>query len=115
MQLLDDVRVVSLAINLPGPLAAARLAEFGASVTKIEPPSGRVVLEEAAERAGDAVRHGIMGDGAMLGGAFPGYGISESADGYVALGAVEPHFFTLTLETFGVDGTHEALRKPFAA
>lgn len=249
MQLLDDVRVVSLAINLPGPLAAARLAEFGACVTKVEPPSGdplaagapdwyqhlirqqsvialdikaerakldalladadllitsmrpsalarlgrarpqgsfprlclieivgheddradvpghdlnyqavhgtlsppampkvpiadmlgaeravstalaalhgrnktgagasyRVVLEEAAQRAGDAVRHGLMGGGAMLGGAYPGYGIYESADGFVALGAVEPHFFTRTLETFGVDGTHEAMRKALAA
>ncbi|ORI19446.1 CoA transferase [Rhodococcus sp. 1163] len=248
VQLLDDVRVVSLAINLPGPLAAARLAEFGAFVTKVEPPSGdplaavapdwyrhlthlqsvvtldikaerakldtlladsdllitsmrpsalarlglarpqesfprlclieivghdgdradvpghdlnyqavhgtlsppampkvpiadmlgaeravstalaalhgrnktgvgasyRVVLEEAAQRAGDAVRHGLMGDGATLGGAFPGYGIYESADGFVALGAVEPHFFTRTLETFGVDGTHDQMRKAFA-
>lgn len=37
---LDGVRVVSLAINLPGPLAAARLASMGASVTKVEPPQG---------------------------------------------------------------------------
>jgi crotonobetainyl-CoA:carnitine CoA-transferase CaiB-like acyl-CoA transferase len=31
---------VSVAVNLPGPLAASRLAEFGASVTKVEPPAG---------------------------------------------------------------------------
>lgn len=37
---LDDVTVISLAINLPGPLAAARLAELGARVIKIEPPTG---------------------------------------------------------------------------
>lgn len=37
---LDGTRVVSLAINLPGPLAAARLAEYGAAVTKVEPPFG---------------------------------------------------------------------------
>ncbi|TAM65568.1 CoA transferase [Mycobacterium sp.] len=245
---LVGVRVVSLAINLPGPLAAARLAELGATVTKVEPPSGdplagavpgwyaqlimrqtvvaldiksdraklddlladadllitsmrpsaldrlglacphqtfpqlslieivghdgdatevpghdlnyqavhgtltppsmpkvpiadmlgaertvstalaaliartksgggrayRVVLEEAAARAGDAVRHGLMGEGAVLGGAFPGYGIYESADGYVALGAIEPHFFGRVLETFGADGTHEGIRAAFA-
>lgn len=40
INVLDGVRVVSLAINLPGPLAAARLAALGASVTKVEPPSG---------------------------------------------------------------------------
>jgi alpha-methylacyl-CoA racemase len=34
------VRVVSLATNIPGPLAAARLRAMGAAVTKIEPPSG---------------------------------------------------------------------------
>ena len=37
---LAGIRVVSVAVNLPGPLAAARLAEFGAEVVKIEPPTG---------------------------------------------------------------------------
>lgn len=247
-QPLDGVRVVSLAVNLPGPLAAARLAELGATVTKVEPPSGdplasvtpdwyshltqqqtvvaldiktdrakldelladadllitsmrpsalhrlglarphetfpqlslieivghdgdgadvpghdlnyqavhgtltppsmpkvpiadmlgaeravstalaaliartssgggqtyRVALEEAAARAGDAVRYGLMGDGAPLGGAFPGYGIYPCADGNVALGAVEPHFFARVLETFSADGTHRSLLDAFA-
>jgi crotonobetainyl-CoA:carnitine CoA-transferase CaiB-like acyl-CoA transferase len=34
------VRIVSVAVNLPGPAAAARLVELGASVTKVEPPGG---------------------------------------------------------------------------
>lgn len=37
---LDGVRVVSLAVNLPGPAAAHRLVSLGATVTKVEPPSG---------------------------------------------------------------------------
>lgn len=37
---LNGVRILSLAVNIPGPLAAARLARFGASVTKVEPPTG---------------------------------------------------------------------------
>lgn len=37
---LDGVRVVSLAPNLPGPAAAMQLARLGASVTKVEPPTG---------------------------------------------------------------------------
>lgn len=248
MSQLEEVNVVSLAINLPGPLAAARLTELGASVTKVEPPSGdplaaaardwylrltegqtvltldvkadrpkldelladadllitsmrpsalvrlgldtlresfpqlslieivghagdhaevpghdlnyqavhgtltppqmpkvpiadmlgaeravstavsalvararngtgdryRVVLEDAAERAGDAVRYRMMGDGAILGGAFPGYGLYEAADGFVALAAIESHFFMRTLETFGADGSHETLQAAFA-
>jgi alpha-methylacyl-CoA racemase len=38
--LLAGVRVVAVAVNLPAPAAAARLAELGASVTKVEPPEG---------------------------------------------------------------------------
>ena len=38
--LLDGLRVVSTALNLPGPAACARLRDFGAAVIKIEPPSG---------------------------------------------------------------------------
>ena len=37
---LDGVRVLSLAVNLPGPAAAARLGALGARVTKVEPTSG---------------------------------------------------------------------------
>lgn len=38
--LLDGIVVVSLAINLPGPLTAARLTKLGARVTTVLPPSG---------------------------------------------------------------------------
>ena len=69
---LAGLKVVSLAINLPGPVAAGRLRDLGASVTKIEPPAGdplargcaawyralhenvtvlKLDLKEAAERA----------------------------------------------------------------
>ena len=47
---LADVRVVTTAVNLPGPVAAARLRDLGARVTKVEPPSGdplRAVSEAA--------------------------------------------------------------------
>ncbi|MBI1319502.1 MAG: CoA transferase [Candidatus Hydrogenedens sp.] len=40
MRPLHGMQVVSLAINAPGPVAAARLRDYGASVLKIEPPSG---------------------------------------------------------------------------
>jgi alpha-methylacyl-CoA racemase len=38
--LLEDVRVVSIALNLPGPAACARLRSMGAVVVKVEPPAG---------------------------------------------------------------------------
>ncbi|MFQ6330922.1 CoA transferase [Nocardia sp. CWNU-33] len=248
---LDGVRVVSLAVNLPGPLAAAHLAGFGASVTKIEPPGGdplaavapgwyaeltsnqqvtvldlkdagdraeldalltgadllitamrpsalrrlgledaherypglshveivgydgalaevpghdltyqaaqgtlqpplmptvpvvdllgaeravsaallalraeagrgvgqryRVVLEDAAADAAAAVRHGLAGSGAPLGGATPTYGIYATTDGHIALGALEPHFRTRVLDALGVDDTREEFERAFAA
>ncbi len=37
---LIGIRVVSLASNLPGPIAAAQLASMGAQVNKIKPPAG---------------------------------------------------------------------------
>jgi alpha-methylacyl-CoA racemase len=74
----------------------------------------RIVLEDAARFAGDAVKHGLMGPGTSLGGATPTYGIYESADGYVALGALEPHFRQRVLDTLAVDDTHEALADIFA-
>ncbi len=40
MRPLTGRRVVSVAVNLPGPLAARRLADLGAQVLKIEPPAG---------------------------------------------------------------------------
>jgi crotonobetainyl-CoA:carnitine CoA-transferase CaiB-like acyl-CoA transferase len=40
MSPLDDIHVLSLAVNLPGPLAAARLRDLGATVVKVEPPQG---------------------------------------------------------------------------
>ena len=37
---LDGLRALNLAVNLPGPAAAARLSRLGAQVTKLEPPAG---------------------------------------------------------------------------
>ena len=40
LDLLAGVRIVSLAVNIPGPLTAARLTQLGARVTAVLPPSG---------------------------------------------------------------------------
>lgn len=40
MNVLNGLKVVSLAINAPGPVAASRLRDYGAHVTKVEPPEG---------------------------------------------------------------------------
>ena len=43
---LVGLRVVTLAVNVPGPAAAARLRAFGASVVKVEPPSGDPLMHQ---------------------------------------------------------------------
>jgi alpha-methylacyl-CoA racemase len=48
--LLQGVKMVSLALNVPGPVAAARLTKLGAEVTKVEPPTG-----DAAKTAAPAL------------------------------------------------------------
>lgn len=37
---MQGTRIISLALNAPGPVAAARLTRLGAEVTKVEPPEG---------------------------------------------------------------------------
>ncbi len=44
MMPLTNIQVLTLALNLPGPLAAAQLRELGAQVVKIEPPEGDPLL-----------------------------------------------------------------------
>jgi crotonobetainyl-CoA:carnitine CoA-transferase CaiB-like acyl-CoA transferase len=42
-------RVLHLTTNVPGPVAAARLAQAGAQVTKVEPPTGDALAHVAPE------------------------------------------------------------------
>lgn len=37
---LDGIRIVTMALNAPGPVAASKLRHAGASVFKVEPPTG---------------------------------------------------------------------------
>lgn len=55
-------------------------------------PHLRVVLDDVAQHAASAVRHGLTGPNDVLGGASPVYGLYPTTDGHVAVGAVEPHF-----------------------
>lgn len=81
---LAGVKVVSLAVNLPGPLAVARLVSMGASATKVEPPAGdplravaprwyakliadqEVVTIDLKSEAGRAALDGLLADADVL-------------------------------------------------
>lgn len=52
---LKGVRVISLALNLPGPAALRRLADMGARCTKINPPAGDAM--KAYTQAGYELLH----------------------------------------------------------
>jgi alpha-methylacyl-CoA racemase len=47
--LLQGIKIVSLGLNVPGPVAAARLTKLGADVTKVEPPTGDATKTVAPE------------------------------------------------------------------
>src|SRR4051812_47685332 len=40
MRPLEGMQVITLAVNIPGPVAVANLCRLGASAIKIEPPAG---------------------------------------------------------------------------
>jgi len=40
VQPLDGIRIVTTAVNVPGPVAVAMLRDKGAAVVKVEPPDG---------------------------------------------------------------------------
>ncbi|MBC7963968.1 MAG: CoA transferase, partial [Steroidobacteraceae bacterium] len=51
-----------------------------------------VALSEAAEAFAEPLRYGSTVSGASLGGGIPEYNIYRTADGWVAVAALEPHF-----------------------
>lgn len=51
-----------------------------------------VALSEAAAMLAEPLRYGSTSPGALLGGGIPEYNIYKSADGWVAVAALEPHF-----------------------
>jgi crotonobetainyl-CoA:carnitine CoA-transferase CaiB-like acyl-CoA transferase len=50
----------------------------------------------------------------ILGGALPAYGIYAAATGFVAVAALEAHFWRRLTETLGVQGSREDLEQAFA-
>jgi CoA-transferase family III len=80
LQPVEGVTVASPTVNPPGPLAASRLAEFGASVTKVEPPAGDRPAHASLGRCSNTPLRaparptgtGYEGDAGMSGGAFRG-------------------------------------------
>ncbi len=58
-------------------------------------PAGavQVALAEAADAFADPLRYGLTLAGGILGGVFPGYNLYRTGEGWLAVGALEPHFW----------------------
>lgn len=90
---------------------SAALLAWGSVARGFAAPHVRVSLEEAAGAAAAALRHGLTAPGGPLGGGVPGYGIYATADGHVAVAALEPRFARALAEHVG--RTHEELAAEF--
>jgi crotonobetainyl-CoA:carnitine CoA-transferase CaiB-like acyl-CoA transferase len=53
MRPLESIRVLSLALNLPGPVAVARLRQLGAAIIKVEPLEGDPLAEVCPQWYGE--------------------------------------------------------------
>ena len=73
-----------------------------------------VALSDVARDLAAAARYGLTADGGPLGGALPAYGLYETREGWVAVAALEPHFWRRLCTELAVDGTREDLEEAFA-
>ena len=73
-----------------------------------------VALSEAAAFFAEPLRYGITKPGAHLGGAFPGYGLYGTRDGWLAVAALETHFWESLLLELGLEeAAREDLEEAF--
>lgn len=73
-----------------------------------------VALSDVAHDMAAAVRYGLTAEGGPLGGALPAYGLYRAREGWVALAALEPHFWRRLRTELGVDGSRDDLEAAFA-
>ncbi len=66
-----------------------------------------VALSEAAASLAEPLRYGCTSPGALLGGGIPEYNIYKSADGWVAVAALEPHFKQRLESALGIASPEE--------
>ncbi|CAM4066701.1 CoA transferase [Janibacter anophelis] len=94
----------TLVVDLAGSERAAAEAA-AALVARARVGEGvrrEVPLSDLAETMSRPLAHGLTAPGALLGGGLPVYGIYDSADGPMALAALEPHFTVRLLEVLGI-------------
>ena len=75
----------------------------------------QVSLADAASSFADPLRYRLTAPGGVLGGGLPGYNLYETREGWVALAALEPHFWRRLLDELGLEDAYRAdLQQLFA-
>jgi crotonobetainyl-CoA:carnitine CoA-transferase CaiB-like acyl-CoA transferase len=75
-----------------------------------------VALEDGAQFAADPLRHGLTAPGGILGGGLPHYNLYRTREGWIALAALEPHFWSRLTQELGIPeatSTPEDLQRAF--
>jgi crotonobetainyl-CoA:carnitine CoA-transferase CaiB-like acyl-CoA transferase len=74
----------------------------------------QVSLAGAAEQFAEPLRRGLTVPGGILGGGFPGYNVYQTREGWIAIAALEPHFWRKLSDELGLPSpSHEQLRDAF--
>lgn len=74
-----------------------------------------VALSDVALAMAQPAAHGMTGPDGLLGGTLPGYGIYDTADGFIAVAALEPHFWSMLTTQLGVEGSRSEVEAAFRA
>lgn len=75
-----------------------------------------VALADVAARLAAPLRGGLTSAGAVLNGGHPGYNLYRTQDGWIAVAALEPHFYERLCQRLGVTApSHEQFAERFAA
>lgn len=90
--------------------AALYMRELKGSGTRTE-----IAIADGASMLADPIRYGLTAEGGPLSGAFAEYALYRTADGWIALAALEPHFRSRLREALGIDRLdRETLKRCFA-
>ncbi|MCX5810738.1 MAG: CoA transferase [Proteobacteria bacterium] len=95
LTLLADLAGAERAVSCALALLYAREQGKGAGY-------GEVSLSESAHIFAEPLRYGLTAPGGILGGGLPQYNLYETKQGWVAVGALEPHFWDKLTKDLGL-------------
>ncbi|MDQ4119832.1 MAG: CoA transferase [Acidobacteriota bacterium] len=75
----------------------------------------QISIESVVENFSAPVRYGLTCSDGLLGGAYSGYNLYQTAKGWIAVAALEPHFWNKLIGLLGLNNvSHEDLQNIFS-